>query len=149
MELTVNNLIKMSIAVLVIVLVITGIVIGMKNYVIPYFSGIGFEAPQIEMGTQFAKELVKEENLIGTVDEDNFFIYNHRKTDIYFNFKEHKVMMLVEGAFGWDWTASDERVGNVENDGKLVITASVPHGDILDGAYWLGKEVYKIGGPVE
>ena len=41
-ELTINNLIKMIIAGVVIVVVILGIYFGFKNYVIPFFEGIGF-----------------------------------------------------------------------------------------------------------
>ncbi len=65
MELTINNLIKMVIAVLVIVLVLTGIYFGMKNSIIPYFSGLGFEEPAVDVNTQFGRELIQEKNLVG------------------------------------------------------------------------------------
>ena len=43
MELTINNLIKIVIAVVVILLVVAGIYISMRNYVIPFFKGFSFE----------------------------------------------------------------------------------------------------------
>lgn len=42
MELTINNLIKLVLAAIVIVVVILGIYLIMSSYVIPYFKGIGF-----------------------------------------------------------------------------------------------------------
>lgn len=42
MELTINNLIKIVIAGVVIVLMILGIYLGMKEYIIPFFRDIGF-----------------------------------------------------------------------------------------------------------
>jgi len=42
MELTINNLIKMIIAVIVIVLVVAALYFAMKSYIIPYFKGISF-----------------------------------------------------------------------------------------------------------
>ena len=42
MELTIDNLIKIIIAVVVIVLVVAGLYFAMKSYVIPYFKGISF-----------------------------------------------------------------------------------------------------------
>ena len=41
-ELTINNIIKMIIAVFVLVAVIGGIYLGFKSYVIPFFDGLGF-----------------------------------------------------------------------------------------------------------
>ena len=50
MELTINNLIKMVIAALVIVVVIVGIYFAMSSYIIPYFKGIGFGGEKIILG---------------------------------------------------------------------------------------------------
>jgi len=41
MELTVNNIIKIIIAVFVIVVLVFGIYLGVKSYIIPYFTEIG------------------------------------------------------------------------------------------------------------
>jgi len=45
MELTINNLIKMAIAGVVIVVMILGIYLGMREYIIPFFRDIGFGKP--------------------------------------------------------------------------------------------------------
>ena len=42
MELTINNLIKIIIAGVVIAVVILGIYFAMSSYVIPFFRGLGF-----------------------------------------------------------------------------------------------------------
>ena len=42
MDLTINNLIKIVIAVVVIAIVIFTIYYGMSNYIIPYFTGVSF-----------------------------------------------------------------------------------------------------------
>jgi len=41
-ELTINNLIKIIIAGIVIVVVILGLYFAMTSYVIPFFKGLGF-----------------------------------------------------------------------------------------------------------
>ena len=45
MELTINNLIKMVIAGVVMVVMILGIYFAMDSYVIPFFKDIGFGKP--------------------------------------------------------------------------------------------------------
>ena len=42
MELTINNLIKIVIAAIIIAVVVLGIYFEMSNYIIPYFKGFGF-----------------------------------------------------------------------------------------------------------
>jgi len=147
MELTINNLIKMAIAVLVIVLVITGIFIGMKNYVIPYFSGIGFEEPKVDINTQFGGELIQDKNLIGRVDNDGFFIYEQKETDLYF--KEGKILIKEKGMFDWDWANWDSEAGTIEQDGKLEVKEITEYYEVLNGAYKYGNEIYKIGGNID
>ena len=49
MELTINNLIKIIIAVVVIAVVVLGAYLVMKDYIIPYFKGMGFELAGILM----------------------------------------------------------------------------------------------------
>jgi len=155
MELTINNLIKMTIAVLVIVLFMAGLYLGMKTYVIPYFSGIGFEEPRVDVGSQFGQTLIKPENQVGTVGrEDGFFYNNGQKTSIYF--KKGKIK-VAEGK----WISSDSEIGSVTNDGKIIIDMKYVDpllggkytiaginldAKLLNGAYKFGLEIYKIGG---
>ena len=143
MELTINNLIKMVIAMLVIVLVIAGIYLGMKSYVIPYFSGIGFEEPKVDINTQFGGELIQDKNLIGRVDKDGFFMYENKKTDL--RFKDNKIL-LFESFLGIGWLNPDTKAGTIEQDGKLVVEPITEYYEILNGAYKYGNEIYKIGG---
>ena len=147
MELTINNLIKMVIAVFVIVLIVTGLFIAMKSYVLPYFSGIGFEEPKINVNTQFGRELIQEKNLVGRVDSEGFFIYEKKKTDVYF--KEGKIEVLEKGAFGWDWINPDSEIGLVGNDGKIELSGATEYSDVLEGSYKYGNEIYKVGGENE
>ncbi len=42
-ELTINTLIKIVLASVVMIIVILGVYAGVRYYVIPYFSGIGFD----------------------------------------------------------------------------------------------------------
>ena len=137
MELTINNLIKMVIAVFVIVLIVTGLFIAMKSYVLPYFSGIGFEEPKVDVNTQFGRELIQEKNLIGRVDSDGFFIYEKRKTDVYFD--EGKIKEAV------DWWL-DDKIGFVGSDGKIELDGATEYFEVLEGSYKYGNEIYKVGG---
>jgi hypothetical protein len=146
MELTTNNLIKMTIAVLVIVLIITGIFIGMRSYIIPYFSGIGFEEPKIDINTQFGNDLVKPENLIAITKEDSDHEYlwiDNKETLWYF---EDGDIMQVETRLGYDDLKWDSEVGFIGNEGKLEVVSGTKHYDWLKGSYKYGFEIYKMGG---
>ena len=46
MELTINNLIKIVVAAVVIAVVVLGVYFVMSNYIIPYFKGFGFRVVQ-------------------------------------------------------------------------------------------------------
>ncbi len=143
MELTINNLIKMVIASVVIVVVILGVYFSMKAYVIPYFSGISFEEPKIDINTQFSKELIQEKNLIGRVDENSFFISEKEgRTKIYF--KKDKIYLEKYGLFGLDELKFDEEIGELDNEGKISIYYGVEGSEGLNSAYKYGKEIYKI-----
>ncbi len=142
MELTTENIIKIALGVFVIVTVVLGVYFAMNFYIIPYFSGIGFEEPKIDINSEFGKELMKEENLIGTADNKGYFVYQGTTTKIYF--KKNKVYLRETGWFGWDWTNPDEEIGKLDNEGKVVINRNVQYSDVLNNAYKVGKEIYKI-----
>lgn len=143
MELTINNLIKIIIAVFVIVVVIFGIYSGMRNYILPYFSGLGFEEPKIDMNSGFGKILIKEENKIARLDNENYLVFKNQKTDVYF--KEQKIWIKEIGVLGIDRLDLDEEIGSLDNEGKITINPGFGYEE-LNGAYKFGKEIYKIGG---
>lgn len=154
MELTTSNLIKIIIGVFIIVLVILGVYIAMKNYIIPYFSGIGFEEPKIDANTEFGKELIQDKNKIGIVDNEGYFVYQGKKTDVYF--KENKIYLreyFGELKTGF-WSIfllnpikrlkPNSEIGSLDNEGKISINKEVEYKDILNNAYKNGNEIYKI-----
>lgn len=49
-ELTINQIIKIIIVVFVIVVVVGGIYLAFKEYIIPYIKGIGFGTEKIILG---------------------------------------------------------------------------------------------------
>tara|TARA_Y100000034_G_scaffold119304_1_gene160961 strand:- start:702 stop:1127 length:426 start_codon:yes stop_codon:yes gene_type:complete len=86
MELTTNNLIKIIIAVFVIVVVITGIYLGMRNYVIPYFTGIGFDENDTSIGVGGDADVCAGKEIIGTIgtgDPPRFWNNEGDKTKVY------------------------------------------------------------------
>ncbi len=97
MELTINNLIKIIIAVLVITVLILGIYSGFKSYIIPYFGGFGFgeenENNQIESSTDICDKKTElgyiENNIIWIKKGDKY-----EKTDIYIKNGEIKKDVL-------------------------------------------------------
>src|SRR3989344_8497143 len=159
MELTINNLIKIALAAGVIIIMILGISMAVKNYVIPYFSGIGFEEPKIDTSSQFGKELIQGKNKIGIfkeINKFNYFIYNEKKTSIYFKKNE----IYLEKSFGEledeigiiskiknsvKDLYPDEKVGYLDNEGKIIIERDIilneiNYRNILNGAYKYGLE---------
>jgi hypothetical protein len=145
MELTINNLIKMVIAVLVIVVVIGGLFMAMKSYVLPYFAGLGFEESNLDVNSQFGQELIKDKNRVGRVDSKGFFItLENVETEVYF--KDQKVRIKEVGFRGVDEFDLDAKAGTIGKDGRLEVEPITEYYEILNGAYKYGSEIYKIGG---
>ncbi len=150
MELTTENIIKIAIGVFVIVTIVLGVYFAMKFYVIPYFSGIGFEEPKIDVNSEFGKELMKDENLIGTVDEKGYFVLKDgTKTDIYFKkgkvYMNDKLFGTIIPILSWidDNIDPDTKIGSYAEDGKITISRDDKYG--LNNAYRNGpSEIRKI-----
>lgn len=89
-ELTINKLIKIIIAGVVIVVVILGLYFAMTSYVIPFFKGLGFEGEDEDI---FGEASICEgKTIVGGIEKYNFwntgirdyFEYKNEKTHIYF-----------------------------------------------------------------
>jgi len=145
-ELTINQLIKIALASAVMIIIILGIYAGVRYSIIPYFSGIGFEEPRVDINTQFGQELIQDRNLIGRVDNEGFFIYENQKTDL--RFKDGKIL-LSESFLGINWLKPDTKSGIVGNDGRLEVKEITQYYSVLNGAYKYGNEIYKVGGEDE
>ena len=96
MELTINNVIKIVIGVVVIAVVVLGIYLGMTNYIIPYFQGLGpsdGDNGGNGGGGGSGAEICQGKVPVGYLDlrrtitkltKEYFFISNNQKTWIYF-----------------------------------------------------------------
>ena len=157
MELTTDNLIKIAIGVFVIVVMILGIYFAMNSYVIPYFSGIGFEEPKIDANSEFGKELLKDENLIGSLDEDRYLVLKGgEKTEIYFPKGENGIYLREYtwsynkdswGITNWvnDHLNGDKKIGSWDSNGGKITIQDVQYEVILNNAYRNGeKEIRRI-----
>ena len=148
MELTINNLIKIAIGVLVLVIVIGGLFFAMKSYVLPYFAGIGFEESTLDINSQFGRELIKEENKVAMVGVKGFLIIENDKKMIVF--KKDNVYEKEYAGDSKSWVADklnpDHKIGRVTKERRIEIDSPTEYFDLLNGAYYVGTEIYKIGG---
>ncbi len=118
-ELSVNSIIKMIIAVVVIAVVIFGIFLAFKNYIIPAFRG---GTPDEYKGAIYSNdaldEIIQEKNKIGEIVEEKgfLFIYLNEKTD-YYRGKNSEIFRKNALIFGWDWTGKDNSVGKIHYPG--------------------------------
>jgi len=116
-QLTINKLIKLIIAGVVIVVVILGLYFAMTSYIIPFFKGLGFggEGP----GGEVLEGSCEEENLVGSLEKDGdllYFKYGDEKTVFYIKGEE-----IYEDRWGW---GNDEDVGKIV-DNEIIIFSSV------------------------
>ena len=143
MELTTNNLIKIIIAVFVIVVVIAGIYLGMRNYVIPYFSGIGFEENDTGIGVGGDFEVCKGkdgEDIVGTLRKEGELYYfvdtNNYEPKIYFSDNGE----VKRDVWGWGNDVPLGRVNGVEIE-IYTDKKTDYHTEVLDGALVGGLEI--------
>src|SRR3989344_3868091 len=156
-ELTTNQIIKIIIAVLVFVIVAVAVYWSFSNYIIPYFKGFGIEPP--DLTSQYYKELLKEENLVGFVEieRENKIRICGSPTNYYF-VKDSPVIkkdiVTNDGAWYediWSRIKFDPKVGETGKDRKIIILNEYLNDDggilkKIEGAERIGNEVRKIGG---
>jgi hypothetical protein len=146
MELTTNNLIKMVIAVLVIVLIILGLYLGMKSYVIPYFSGIGFDESELDVNSQQFQDLIQERNRIAAIKDydGKEFLYEtnpSQRVEVYFDGQTIRIYNVWGGDDYGGWR--DREVGFVANNQEIFINSEEGPGWI-NGAFRYGRGIYRI-----
>ena len=155
-ELTTGQIVKIIIAVLVLVVMIGGIIMGFRGYVIPYFKDIG-PSEQIDLTTPYYQELLQDENLVGVVKRDLKYSYiiirivgSDKKDDwkptTYYFFKDSgEIYKNVEGS-NWNpfsWT-KDPFAGKIAGDGKIVIEREyIQELEVINGAERIGDGIRK------
>lgn len=118
-ELTINKLIKLILAGVVLVVVILGLYFAMTSYVIPFFKGLGFgsDGPG---GDGFEEvEICEGKELVGSLEKDGdklYFVYEGEKTVFYINKDK-----IYRARFGF---VNDQETGEIVDD-EIIILDSV------------------------
>jgi hypothetical protein len=147
MELTTNNLIKMVIAVLVIVLIILGLYMGVKSYVIPYFSGIGFNESKFEVDSQDFQNLAQEKNKIAYIQNNGrneyaIFWQGGGPTEFYIHQGTKIKKDNPTNAINWVYGGNvDDQVGFIGNNQEIFMNDG--EDQTLTGAFRLGDGIYQ------
>ena len=152
-ELTIDQIIKIVLAVLVLVLVLTGIYMAFSNYIIPYFSDLG-PSQEPDISTPYYQDLIKDDNLIAktSVDKDVNFIdvrqgNDFARTDYYFLRKTGKIYKNLDGGWlkPWEW-AIDPQVGDILNSKIRIFSEGTYSTDsnllTIQGADKVGVGIY-------
>lgn len=146
MELTTENIIKIALGVFVIVTVVLGVYFAMKFYIIPYFSGIGFDKEEIGVvggveGSAICegKEIIGEFKIYnpGMMSYTNnfFFKLDGTRTEIYLNEDKKQMRKAVWGG--------DLDIGVVKNDIISIYDKYKEEKVILDGKSVEGNKICK------
>jgi len=138
MELTINNLIKIIIAVLVIFFFISAAYLSVTNYIIPYFSGMNFTDDDGGIGS---KNICEGKTPYGYLQKEGDKLYyydrNGEKTDYYFIEKDN-YFQFKEKKIG-----SDEEIGRINGVELEIYNDYLKYFKDLDGVYIGGKQVCK------
>jgi hypothetical protein len=153
MELTIENIIKIVIGVIVVLAVVGGIYLSFKNYVIPYFAGIGFGEGESGVISGKPTYFCSGKTPLGRfVKEDKryYFYFNSgdtsQKTDYYLD-KDKTLNQVVKFLSNGIWRLGINReIGKLE-DNRINVYGDYEKEDsytkALSGAYLDGLEVCK------
>ena len=128
-ELTTGQIVKIVIAVLVLVVVLSGVYLVFKDSIISYFTGFA-PAHEVDTTTAFGKELVQDKNIIATYslfDSSARILlvgpppvtteyYFKKKTDLLKKDVKWLSSFSLRGAFG-----ADQDVGVIDGSGKVAV----------------------------
>jgi hypothetical protein len=148
-ELAIGQIIKMTLAIFVIVIVIGGVALAFYQYIIPYFKGLG-PSKGPDLTSPFYTDLIKNGITIGIVPphakgEDYISIYDDsgksRTTKYYF--EDDGDIRERKGWYRWDTL-----VGKVDvNTAQIKMEKdyeNVPELKKINGGYRIGNEIRKL-----
>lgn len=114
-QLTTDNIIKITIGVIVLAFVILGAVLSFNNYIKPFFDNLfpNEEEEQVDINTPYYQNLMK--NLIAFLDKDgiiNFVGQNSQIKD--FRIEGEHIRKIKKGNWYYAWLNSkDPKVGEI------------------------------------
>jgi len=144
-ELSISSVIKMIIAIAVIAVVIFGIFLAFKNYIIPAFQGGTPEEYNGAVYSNVALQEILKNPAIGEIKDDGegvFFIYLGEKTN-YYRGKNSEIFR--KNSLIFDWLDKDDSVGKIHYPGDYGVI--VINEDELDDAILMElnkKVVYQL-----
>lgn len=128
-ELTVNEIVKIVIGVLLLVVVIGGVYLVFKDRIVSYFTG--FSPPhEVDATSAFGQELIQDKNIVATLflsSSSNYITLvgpPPRQTQYYFvkNSDRIKKDIGVFSSLSWRGVfGADQEVGTIDGTGKVVI----------------------------
>lgn len=147
-EMTTEQTIKIVIGVLIFVIVVFGIYVSFRNYVIPYFSGFS-EKDSRDFTTPYYKDLVNDNNRIASLDDAGAIIFKGGDKTTYYFSKDRS--NIYSGNNAWYnrlvWN-TDIRIGVMDKNFKVLIynqylTQDSRLGEI-NGAELVNNDLYKV-----
>jgi len=158
-ELTINKLIKLILAGVVIVVVILGLYFAMTSYVIPFFKGLGFGSEGPGGDVLGEEDVCEGKTLVGTLEKgtlhaggffsDNmpgsFFVSEGKKTEIFLHKPEECKSEKCKNEGVWfNALVTNYKIGKFEGN-KIIIEDKKKKTEYpkLDGALIGGNEICK------
>jgi hypothetical protein len=145
MELTINNLIKIVLGVLVFTIIVLGVYFYFSEYVSPYFSGFHFNSTSnVNIGG--SEDICKGKQVIGRID-----LYDHswaksEKNYLFIGTTPTFIFVDETGLLKWDDTFRNNEVGRI-NGAQIEIYVGISSdystAKTFDGAYLGGREICK------
>jgi len=137
-EITNEQIVKMVVAVLVLVVVLGGVYILFKDKILSYFSGMTSQDNR-DFSSPYYTELLKPENLVATLDSKGYIYIDNVKTKYYI--KKNSIKLDVPWWF-------DKEVGILGKDFKISIDEEWKNKNnilsSIDGSEKIGLELRKL-----
>jgi len=155
-ELTTNQIIKITIGVIVLVFVIIAVSLSFRNYIIPYFNETFPDQRDVDLDTPYYQSLIKPENLVGVlqtldqkknlIDINESGVWN-RSTGFYYWKKSGEIYHENKASLS-NWFGKDTQVGQMDKNGIIRFENKyIKKYPILEKIHTgekLGREIYLI-----
>lgn len=144
-ELTTEQIIKIVIAVLVLVVVLGGVYLIFRDKIFSYFGDLA-PAEEQDLSSPYYQELLKEQNLVARIASDakeRYIFVGEKKTSYYI--KKGTVYLHIKGLF--DTHYFDKNVGTIGKDNKIHIDKDElndPTLQLINGAEKIGNELRRL-----
>jgi len=146
MELTINNIIKITIGIVVFTVVVLGVYFAVNEYISPYFSGFSFNNTRY-VNVEGSEDICSKKTVLGRIDLHDFSMFKTEKNYLFLGAEPTLIFVDSGGkALMWDGKIKNYEIGRI-NGVQIEIFVNLDSdfnsAKAFDGAYIGGNEICK------